>query len=103
MNSKYETPTILLTFLALILTCLLVQKISSPAVAMSSDGTTSDHYTVLTGRSGQGSSSDPYEIVYVIDNYAGSLMIYYVENAQKPRSIKMVHSEKLSSIFRRAR
>ena len=108
MTKKIATNYFSITGLALSISAIfllftLIKTAATPANAFNIDATTSDHYTVLTGRSGQGTAKDPYEVVYVIDNYAGTLIIYYVDNAQKPRSIRKVHSEPLSAIFRRAR
>ena len=102
-TDQFSISTLALSISASLLLFALIYTAAPPAHAFNIDATTSDHYTVLTGRSGQGTAKDPYEVIYVIDNYAGTLIIYYVDNAQKPRSIRKVHSESLNSIFRRAR
>lgn len=59
-------------------------------------------YTLMTARSGRGSETEPYEVLYVIDSREQVLLVYEVEDARK-RQIIFREGYNLDDQFQRAR
>ena len=62
----------------------------------------SNDYTLLTVDSGRGEDAAPYELLYVIDSRAETLLIYEIEDARRNK-IMYRDGGSLASLFAQAR
>ncbi len=58
-------------------------------------------FVLLTSRSGQGPDERPYELLYIIDNYSQTLLVYDMANVQQ--GITLRDGGPLDNLFRGAR
>ena len=65
-------------------------------------GLEAEGYTLLTINSGRGDDADPQELLCIIDNRDGVLMMYEIEDARK-RQIILRGGGDLETLFRNAR
>ena len=89
-------------FVIAALVILQAGRLPGPNAWADEMSTTSGDYTLLTADSGRGGDVDPYEVLYVIDNRSGVLLVYEIDNAQQ-RRIHLRDGGSLDLLFRKAR
>ena len=62
---------------------------------------TTDVYSLLTTNSGRGGETEPDELLYVINNREGIMMVYEIEDARK-RQVLLRDGGRLEALFQAA-
>ncbi len=87
---------------ALLIAALVIVQAGRPAAYAETANSGQFGYSIATVRSGLGPETRPYELVYVVDSRAETLLIYYIENASGGR-MQLRQALSLPALFRQAR
>ncbi|MBC8522348.1 hypothetical protein H8D29_00300 [PVC group bacterium] len=70
-----------------------------PGVAVADSVSSGEGFTLLTTSSGQGTSENPTDVLFVIDNHSAVIMVYEITNASDRKGFTPLAAESIPSIF----